>query len=412
MSETTQHPIKKQVALLASEGFTQKQIALTLGVSQSTVSLLLQRATQIIDGQPPILDPRPRLLVSPQERVQIQNSLYGGELQSVLERYGERHKLDFVPKVYLGVTESDNDSWDMRVKAWGQALAPILFDLIKDCTLLTIGWGRHMRSLVDGLRLFHPEIRHSRKVTIFSSWPPRLSVNPESEDTIYRDHIALESNALAYECTVLLNTKDNLVKNHLHYLPGIDLIPFSTHPFEISASMSATDIKKRIREEEKLLQGTKSAFFTIDSFRDIFGHFKERTPGSLLWNVDAAILPSGPPGGPKSFSMGIDYGGVPDSWYRDQTLGDIGGVLIPSRPYSKMSPKEILQFERVKMRWLGLQEDDLRHIAKNSKIGTIVGAVGADRLPVLIYGIQNQLIRHLLCDYSVAKALSAALSTK
>lgn len=403
---------KYQVAFLASEGLTQKRIAATLGFSQSTVSLLLQEATNPSDATKPILDPRPRFLAETTERIRVQNSLFVGELEEVLREYCKRKKLDIVPQVYLGLTEGEGSTWDQRVQTWGHALGPTIATLLGPAKSITVSWGRQIRSIIDGLDQLQLKRRESEEAVVFSCWPPRLSVRPESHDTIYDDHIALETNALAFDLTEVLNGRKPESNNTLHYLPGIDLIPFTKYSFELDLSQPKSQIQKEIADEEKFLEEVKSAFFSLDSYQSIFGKPEGRTDDCLLRNVDAAILGAGPPGGGKSFAMGENYGGIPQEWYREKTCGDIGGVLFHKKQLKERTSKEKLQFERVKKHWMGLTQEDLSHIAKNGAVGNIVAAVGKDRVSAILFGIDKQYVNHLCCDYMLANALTEQLKIR
>lgn len=401
--------IKYQVAFLASEGLTQKKIASLLKLSQSTVSILLHEASVNNTEGAPLLDPRPRFMGSRRIRQSIQNSLFLGELESQLQELGELLDWEIVPSVYIGLSDTESSNWDKQVKAWGRAVAPTLADLLSPCKTICLSWGRQLRSLVEGISSLQMERRTREQALVFACWPPRLSVRPESEDSIFKDHVALGSNSLAFDLSLALNGESSRNTVAQNYLPGIDLIPFSEPPFILDPKYGSAVYRAKLEAEELSVQQFKKAIYQVPAYQRIFGDFEKRRNDCLLRKVDAAIFPSGPAGGPRSFAMGDSYGGIPLEWFKKNTLGDIGGVIIPAKDKKEMSSAVKLQFERLRNHWMGIWEEDIQYIAKHGKVGTIVGAVGSDRTQAILYGCKKQLIRHLFCDPSLAKSLSVEI---
>ena len=176
----------------------------------------------------------------------------------------------------------------------GQALAPSIAEILQPARSICVAWGRHIRSVIDGIKLLQTDSSQKDHKVAFPCWPPRLSVRPESADTIYKDHTSLDSNALAHDLNLALNGSSSSEEKTHHYLPGIDVIPFTKFPFHRDKRMPKSKVTELMKEEDRFLDELKSSLFYVESFRSIFGTPNERTSDCLLRTCDAALLPAGP----------------------------------------------------------------------------------------------------------------------
>lgn len=402
-----------QVAFLASEGMTQKEIASVLNVSQSTVSTMLVKASATGKNNRALLDPRPRFIGNPEERAMAENSLYLGDLQEKLKVLAGMLGWHHVPQVHIGVTEAGKGNWDEQVLSWGRSIAPVIADLLLPCSVISISWGRQLRAVVDNL----PAQQRKLHSIVCPIWPPRLSVVPEKGDSQFLDHIVLGSNSLARDLSAHLNGPLNALESAEYFLPGIDLLPFGDPPFDLGPKPYSKKIKAALKKEQLFIENYRTMLRQIPSYAKIFGTKRERDPKCLIRKSDAMLLSIGPAGTHRSFDVGNNYGGVSRDWLSKNSAGDVGGVLLPLINHSLMrrsggrendAGQDLIaeQFERLRLHWTGVEEGDVKHCADHGKVGTIVCGVGKERAGVALVASCRQLLRHLCCDRSLAEELN------
>ncbi len=407
----------ERVALLFAEGLSQSEISTRLKISQSVVSELLAEAQK--SG---IIDCRPMLLLSDEKQEFIRKKVYMHDLSSRLKEFAKAKSLKLVPEVHVCFSDSELDRlksdppmiWDAAVADWGPRVAPFVRKLLQNCSLVGITWGRQCRAVVDGIgRLYNQP--NSKPVEVLPLWCPRLIDQPETDDSIFSDQLKLSSNSLAADLRIALNSTRKNLKQYM--LPGFDLIPFrdiTDFERDLKTSRERKDDQERLQDVVKIYNASP-AYVRIFGQRNDTGvsDIYAENDSALIWQLDAIVTSVGPAGTSRAFGRSQEsYGGVPQSFFEQETIGDVGGILLPKRqpPLTELSRDTSearigRQFERLRQRWMGVQETHLRRCASKSP-GVIALAVGANRAKVLFHGlILRELANYLIIDQACATAL-------
>ena len=101
---------------------------------------------------------------------------------------------------------------------------------------------------------------------------------------------------------------------------------------------------------------------------------------------------------------------------RDVCVGDLGGVLL-FEDLEKNSKDELL--ERFNRHWLGIQRKHLETCARRAAsskeedidvIGTVCFAVGPERAKSALVAVRQNLVSHLVIDFTCAKRIGELVS--
>jgi hypothetical protein len=437
----------KKAAVLRSQGYKQARIAALLGVSQATVSKLLKAAKK---EERILLPRRPVCLLGGAEIRQIVRELFDlSGLVGALGKLADRERWPReIPEANFHVFWAGRDTkeppgQDYAVKNWGPAAAAAVHAILERCAtaslkgrekvpgrrensppLVGVTWGRHVRSVTDGLmHLDLQKRRLSSPVEFIPLWGMRLSVRKPHDESVFTDHLALSSNALVRDLHKALCPAqgDNVPESPAvkHFLPVFDLIPFDPDIADFGHASTAGDRQVRKREGD-WLRGVKRAFSLIPSYRAIFGNSAD-DEGALANQLTAVLTSLGPPGRSRSFSPdGGDYGGVPQWWTEAFSHGDVGGVLLPKEPGEIEKVLEGLkirtsvaqvnqQFSRLAEHWAGVQLPHISRCAAGANGATrpgVIGlAVGEDRAITVLTALRRGLLNHLIIDPDLGRQL-------
>ena len=375
----------KMAAFLRSKQYTQKEIAQRLRIDQSYVSKLLKEALVGggVDNKPLLKEYVAGEGLGEMDKLEeeIENT---NRVVQAIERLAEHGRWRRVPKVKMFEAGSYSDSkrkeWDSAVRRWANDAAPAIYEIIRHCPLIGITWGRQLRACVDGMSRLRLEPRR-KPVDVFPLWGQRLSLQRDSDDPLFSNHLELSSNSLSATLFAALNQHIDLNKYnpYKYYLPIPDFIP-------LDKRISFDNFKER--EVENEMNGVSTimeSFRRIEAYSAVFGDDRD-DPAALVNQAGAIIASVGPASYRGLWPEHTTYGGIPWMWYENWFLGDLGGVLV-ARKMEEVKPELRLgyerfrrQFDRVAGHWTGVREEHIRRCANKAdgqkQPGVIVLAVG------------------------------------
>jgi hypothetical protein len=406
-----------------------------MGVSQGTVSKRLKDAYR-----EKMLAPRPPVcLLESGEIQQIQRELFDlkGLVQALdslanHERWPRKISEANIHVFWAGPDTKGPPGHDYAVRDWGHPAAGAVFAILESCAkhpdqpkgscpLVGATWGRHLRSVTDGL--LHLEQKLSSPIDFVPLWGMRMSVRKPHDESVFSDHFSLSSNALVRDLHKALNLTggDEALESPevKHFLPVFDLIPFDPEIADFDYVPTERDQQIRKKERDWLL-GIRRAFSLIPSYKRIFGSSPD-DQGALANQLSAILTSLGPPGKGRSFSPdGGDYGGLPQWWTEAFSHGDVGGVLLQKeqaeieeaivRLKIKTSSAQVgQQFSRLAEHWAGVQLPHIMRCAERASAalrpGVIGLAIGEQRAITVLTALRRGLLNHLIIDPDLARQL-------
>ena len=412
---TTDDELKKRVALAYCQGLTQEEIADYLGIGQSTVSKLLDGAKNWIVRQPRFIGPLTR-----EEELRLSVHTPSQQLPALLKEAKDREGWTGIPKVYSfyagpSVTMAE---WDRSVIRWGHNAAPTLVGLLDHAGSIGVALGRTMRAVVDALTAFrvrtrgprHRSKRSNEPKSVFPLRGPRLVMWREEDDEVFTDPHRLTANSLASDVNRLFHSHSELKYATTRHLTVPELIGFSERfPFDLG-SRTARDRVKLLQQEQEFVRDFIRSCSVTEANGTIFGGAELH--GGFCDQADALLVPVARSGTSRSFAPFVEsFAGIPLRWLEENTLGDIGTVLLPSDGCeSRESDRK--QLERIRYRQPGLKVEHLKkcaerawgHNASPKLVGVIACVVGR-RAETVLYCLRLGLINHLFLDYECAERL-------
>jgi DNA-binding transcriptional regulator LsrR (DeoR family) len=416
----------KRVAVLRSQGWDQASIAESLGVSQSAVSKLLDKA---LHGDPPLLRESLPICVFDDADMIARDLMDTRELEDRLRELAKLEGWVRVPNVrtysagpYGEPTEQQEEQgqglreWDEAVVRWGKAVSKPVFDLLSGSETIGICWGRQIRSVVDGMHALGQKARSP--VRVAPMWGQRLTLEPEKYDTVFTNHLKLGCNSLAADLATALN--GNTINPYEYFMPVFDLIPICSiisfdNLTEYQLKAYRKKLKKELDDYKDSVMDLRNKLNTIDTYNNVFGY--DRTAfARRMQTVIAAVGASGR----GAFGRGEKYGNIPRQWLKDCILGDIGGVLLPKPsdelPMGRNEAVVRWQFRLFRYHWTGVRRLDLKACARRADRdghpGVIVLAVGWRRAPVTLACMRQGLVNHLFADNVHAQQLQRLVESE
>ncbi len=396
--------LKKRAALAYCQGMTQDQIAGCLNVSQSTVSKLLSEAkkegwivTKIAFTGP----------LSEQERKKLSIYEPGETLKVKLKQRSVREAWDWeLPKIHIhfGGEIIDSNDWDQAVIRWSQNAAPVMHSLLSGSKHIGISLGRTMRALVDALtRLSEGRENkigasiHESGKKIFPLRGPRLVMWREEDDGAFSDPHKLTANSIATDLNRIFNNISDFDYAMSWHLTVPELIGFSeSFPFEYK-SMHSDDEKFLNEEREFVTRFVESCGLTAANAM-VFGKAIHST--GLCDSADTLVMPIAQSGTTRSLMpFKKEFAGIPPEWLENNTVGDIGTVLLPK---DGITERNKLLLQRISNRQPGIRLEHIKNCAINARKQATTGVVGCavgQRAKPVLKCIELGLLNHLFLDH-------------
>lgn len=320
-----------------------------------------------------------------------------GHLREVHVRYSQRE---------LASKNGDDSpsAWDRSALEFGKQFAPVLHERLARSRLCAIGWGRTLRSLVRAitdLQLVSPWSDHGNR--FFPVWG-EVPAEAEVGSDVFFDAHELSSTKLAEDLHKLANadTATTNVNDDGFHDAGKKNSVYTVPDLRGALAMMPV----RSFAENRLQRMTVKALMRSNpNYRMVFEQ--------LVPTMDAALVGVGAfeqEGRALSGSV-LEYSEAKDDIPR-LFAGDVGGALIrrTSSPDSKPDIETELYMNTIELAWLGITRSDLYACAQraaddNSKIGTLVCAVGRERTDTVLAALAASLCSELFIDDDLAKAL-------
>lgn len=444
-------PQKELAAALAAMGMTQPEIAKRLVVVQGSVSRALKElANPKRPGGPLLRREEYVWLGDPAELPRLAYRRELDELNGFLAEVadaergaepdaGRRHELwpghpHAPPVIYpfysnlCRVKSPKPADWCRTLPEWaGVGVAAAIRGLLvrQPCPAprtVGVGWGRQIRAVCDAIRLLRPQA--DTPLEFFPLMGARNQMVCEPDDSVFTNPYVLSANELAFDFQQAVTGRP-MATPHERYLPGINFIPFDdpaarhagpAFPFEKRLT------EAELREEGDYVTGLRRRLFgAFPAYRTIFGPTAEKE-GPVCERLDAVIAAVGGPEAALLFGNTSHYGGVPQTWFSEHTVGDIASVHLFRRPSGRPGRRAarpetpavaVQQYERFRRRWLGVTETQLagcaeraRRVRNGAGVGVIVLAFGADRAGVVFECLRRGLVNHLFADNTLLDALT------
>jgi len=369
-------------AYLKSLAHTQKEIATFLGLSESSVSRLLNeaRAGGYLKEAVPEFD---RTKISESIMRDIQARIAPKKLAEALGKFQIKHDLPFIPDVRIFPAShagSSKEVFVLRSKDFGRSAAGYATELLlRSRGCVGVSWGTTIANLVTGISFYCRRGARERKPIMFL---PLCGEPLGSTGTTN-----CSASTLATNLDDILNGGSTRTFS-LAAVPA--LIPRSFTAKEVSI------IKKLIGH--------------VEAYKEIF----ERTTATtvreepLINKVDTILTSVG--AAETTLAWGDDElgrtAGFNRSDLKELIIGDISGVLIPKTNLRKTDQTTLIDIQQ---RWTGVREDQLRDCANRAKRlktpGVIVSTIGRNKAAIVVECVARGLINQLLIDQDLADEL-------
>lgn len=303
------------------------------------------------------------------------------------------------PHVQSSEHESPED-WISAVKTFASSAAPLIQkELISDyCsgTRRTIGiaWGRTLLNTVgEILNLDLEEVYNDLR--FFPVWPDPCGALPERP---YADEAALDAGEKQY-----VETASRLsVRLDRHFRKSI------SKTFSLKG---IPGILPNLPEPQR--EAFRNIISEINWYSEIFGDHED----SLINSCDGVLVAMGSSsnyrdGHLSEFWNTEHMGGesfIDSKFLELEVVGDVGGCLFPKPGFEKLKGSQKKKLEKY---WIGIKEDHLINISKDSQLGVIALACGPDRAGSVMNVLRqkDKVIRKLICCSNCARELRRLIS--
>ena len=367
------------VAYLCAQNFRQSLIARTVGISQSQVSRLRRRALDvgILKRQIQFAVER----VEPDHLREIEVRLQPSELMDKIHRGtpGSRKRLRNVRIFDSGPDGVHAQNARPGRHPFASAAAPFVTTLMRKSKIVGVAWGSTIGHIIEALD----------ESNLNRSGEAAPEFCPLAGDPMQHSRLRFSSSRLAERLAERFGTGDT----HTPSLAGVPaLLPQSFTDQEV-----ATLKKLLIRFHDYAL---------------VFGRGGiPRDPNALVRKVDTILTGAGPAdhalGYPEGDTLVLDAE-IEREKLEPLIFGDVCGALL-LRPHLSKDERDLI--DRIRVRWVGIDEAALEHCAKRSpehgNVGVIAVCVGEKSHEVVIEALRRGLINHLILDRPLAEVLEA-----
>lgn len=363
----------EKVALLASQGLSQKGIANLLRLSQPTVSRRLTEArnSRILETSCTLSKARVR---------ELTEEIYAANLQKRLEALSRDKGSNLLDVVVLnnGSTgrAKTNQERESRLEHFTELAASYLrTEVFPEAERIGVTWGYTLRMLVKHLQQQRSRFSRFRRLRFIPVCgdPPDVSFDP-----------LRSSSLLAAQLTATLCGQSKA---------------------ELSLAGVAACIPSDLAEAEITIM--HRFFKSISGYGQIFGIGGER---GIVDEIDGLLTSVG-----TTSHLHDPWYHLPDGPDRHRrleatSLGNIAGNFLPK---DGIPPEDAKFIEHVNHRWTGIRLAHLIGCATRAveerNVGVVVVALGAEKAGVIIECLTRDIINRLVIDQELAAALSERL---
>jgi len=342
-----------EVAKMAAQGMSGKQIAAAMGKTEPAVSILRSLAIELKVLQT-VVDKGAIPAAQP-----IDHELS----YDLAQRLGMRITVYVTPP--REPSEGEDHYWSRRIRTFADCAASRVTRRVLESRKLGVAWGTTVSSVVEA-------ICQQR------AWRDRslpLTAIPLAGEMVGSD--ARESRS----CSALADKLVSAIVKRGSALSLRGVPPF------ISTKTREADAK-----------AVKRYFHNLDPVREVARASTE---------LDAALTSVGTHDQPnKLYTQELTQSGVSAEILHTLSCGDIGGVLL-EMPGLTMANRS--RFTRIKQNWLGMSEETFRSCAARAQAsqcpGVLVVALGGNKAPVLQKCIAEGLVTECFLDDELGKEL-------
>jgi len=410
----------KKVAYLYAEGEPQKRIAGLLSLSPSMVSRLVDQARQ--SG---LLEETVTCKLAAEEQTRLRDEVYGSDallkkLKDVAyaSAVASLTQLQIVP---TGLEIRGDPSWDQAVVVFGRKAAAHCLDLIRQCEVLGVTYGRTLAALANGLaELATLSVKARTPVVCVPLWGEPLSPWEKPRSTVFRDPAKLSSSGLAAAMHRILNERAQQGSErtparqplYLDFVPAFRPEHYPEKKFNaaLEFACSVSSYGDIFPVPDDWLGGAEASGGRARSGRQSKSHVAfgdEKRP--LVDHLDGIFTSVGSKDQPGRFWSGEFFrqGDIDLPKLRRGAFGDLGGAFIVN-PTANKADREYVA--AVNERWTGVKESHFRRCAvrarENNLPGVTVLAVGAVRAETVLQCVKLGLVNHLVLDSDCAENLN------
>ena len=411
----------KKVAYLYAEGEPQKRIAGLLSLSPSMVSRLVDQARQ--GG---LLEETVTCKLAAEEQTRLRDEVYGSD--ALLKKLKEAAyasgvasltQLQIVP---TGLEIKGDPSWDQAVVVFGRKAAAHCLDLIRECEVFGVTYGRTLAALANGLaELSTLPVKARTPVVCVPLWGEPLSPWEKPRSTVFRDPAKLSSSGLAAAMHRILNEGAPQGSERtparqplcLDFVPAFRPEHYPEEKFNavLEFACSVSSYGDIFPVPDDWLGGAVAGDGRARSGRQSKGQVTvQEGKRPLIDHLDGILTSVGSKDQPGRFWSGEFFrqGDIDLSKLRRGAFGDLGGAFVVN-PTANKADREYVA--AVNERWTGVKESHFRRCAvrarENSLPGVTVLAVGAVRAEVVLQCVKLGLVNHLVLDSDCADKLTS-----
>lgn len=378
-----------EIAILAANGLSQREIADHIRIDRSAVSRTLKKAEELgYIKFPPAPDP---VLIEKGIPPGVLDELRFRDLQidirNRLQRFHHCGKplVHHVTIIHTSNLGTDHESWQKRIHVLVQATAERFLELLPNMEQIGIAWGSNLRAL-------HNEVRRKcNNRPIPKRARPKLIIPIGCEPLFFSSPIEVTASEIARDFAETLHVEGR----HWSLSPVPAFIP------------------KEFHGEQRVL---RDLFSKVPDYEAIFGPTGSRHKG-LVAKLDtiitsmAGVIKKYKDGSPWTQARFEAEQGVQQSWTR-LLAGDMAGVLfartqLPGPDRAKASAMA----EEINSRNLGLLQSDFQKCARASadssgrRPGVFVLAHGRSKTDILLAAIEAQCVNQVVIDKDLADRL-------
>jgi len=410
----------KKVAYLYAEGEAQKRIASMLSLSPSMVSRLVDQARQ--SG---LLEETVTCKLAAEQQMRLRGELYGSD--SLLKKLKDVAYADGVASltqlkiIPTGLEIKGDPSWDQAVVMFGRKAAAYCLDLIRQCEVFGVTYGRTLAALANGLaELSATPAKTRTPVVCVPLWGEPLSPWEKPKSSVFRDPAKFSSSGLAAAMHRILNegTPQGSERTPTRQPLCLDFVPAfrpEHYPEEkfnavLEFACSASSYGDIFPVPDDWLDGAVTGAGRARSGRQSKGQVTiQEGKRPLIDHLDGIFTSVGSKDQPGRFWSGEFFrqGDIDLSKLRRGAFGDLGGAFIVN-PTANKADREYVT--TVNERWTGVKETHFRRCAvrarENSLPGVTVLAVGAVRAEIVLQCVKRGLVNYLVLDSDCAEKLA------
>ena len=381
------------ITMLAVDGEQQADIAKHFAITQSTVSRVLAEAERKRWLQRSVsIDPReihPDLLRRAKAFVARPPRLQ----EHIAELVAEGQLPHEVSVRIFSCTEPRNTelNYERRTELFGLGAARYVLELlsggVRTCGLT---WGHSIGAVVSGIETVSTSSSRTAKL---------VEVVPLCGDPLGRDVASL------FSSSVLAERLCRAVNGKITHNLSLTMLPaFLPGDFSAGEVNTVWKLIAKMHAYTAIFGGRETRNTAGASTAVADGYYANRLD-MILTGISPAGRPMGDGHGPL-----FESGGLKQEKFKELVLADIGGVLIEN---GKLSRGQKATLSRLKSRWTGLNERELRGCAERAAVskgnpqapGVVVIAVGRAKGEPLMAALALGLVNQLLIDAELEEDL-------